>query len=71
MGGGISVESETGRGTQFRLDLPFEIGIEAALPEGRRELKDLRGLEVLVVGGVATNRLVLEGILGGWECGQR
>jgi two-component system, sensor histidine kinase and response regulator len=66
MGGGISVESETGRGTQFRLDLPFEIGIEAALPEGRRELKDLRGLDVLVVDDNATNRRILEGILRGW-----
>jgi PAS domain S-box-containing protein len=66
MGGGISVESETGRGTQFRLDLPFEIGIEAAAPEGRRELKDLRGLDVLVVDDNATNRRILEGILVSW-----
>jgi two-component system sensor histidine kinase/response regulator len=66
MGGGISVESEIGRGTQFRLDLPFEIGTEAALPGGRRELKDLRGLDVLVVDDNATNRRILEGILSGW-----
>jgi CheY-like chemotaxis protein len=66
MGGGISVESEMGRGTQFRLDLPFEIGIEAAVPGGRRELKDLRGLHVLVVDDNATNRRILEGILVGW-----
>jgi PAS domain S-box-containing protein len=66
MGGGISVESETGRGTQFRLELPFEIGIEAPVAEGRHELKDLRGLDVLVVDDNATNRRILEGILGGW-----
>ena len=66
MGGGISLESETGHGTQFRLELPFEIGIEAPVPEGRRELKDLRGLEVLVVDDNATNRRILKGILGGW-----
>jgi two-component system, sensor histidine kinase and response regulator len=66
MGGGISVESEIGRGTQFRLELPFEIGIEAAVPEGRPELKDLRGLEVLVVDDNATNRRILEGILAAW-----
>jgi two-component system sensor histidine kinase/response regulator len=66
MGGGIGVESETGHGTQFRLDLPFEIGIEAPVPEGRRELRDLRGLEVLVVDDNATNRRILQGILGGW-----
>ncbi|HXI98048.1 MAG TPA: response regulator [Gemmatimonadaceae bacterium] len=66
MGGGISLESEMGRGTQFRLDLPFEIGTEAVLPEGRRELKDLRGLRVLVVDDNATNRRILEGILSGW-----
>jgi two-component system, sensor histidine kinase and response regulator len=66
MGGGISVESEMGRGTQFRLELPFEIGIERGAPEGRRELKDLRGLDVLVVDDNATNRRILEGILSGW-----
>ena len=66
MGGGISLESETGHGTQFRLELPFEIGIAAPVAEGRRELKDLRGLEVLVVDDNATNRRILKGILGGW-----
>jgi two-component system, sensor histidine kinase and response regulator len=66
MGGGISVESETGRGTQFRLELPFKIGIEVAVPEGRRELNDLRGLAVLVVDDNATNRRILEGVLASW-----
>jgi two-component system sensor histidine kinase/response regulator len=66
MGGGISVESETGHGTQFQLNLPFEIGIEVPVPEGRRELRDLRGLEVLVVDDNATNRRILQGVLGGW-----
>ena len=66
MGGGISVESEVGHGTQFQVDLPFEIGVEVAAPEGHRELKDLHGLDVLVVDDNATNRRILEGILTGW-----
>ncbi len=66
MGGGISVESEVGHGTQFQVNLPFEIGVEVAAPEGRRELKDLHGLDVLVVDDNATNRRILEGILTGW-----
>jgi PAS domain S-box-containing protein len=66
MGGGISVESEPGKGTQFHVELPFEIGVEVAIPEGRRELKDLHGLEVLVVDDNATNRRILDGILTGW-----
>jgi len=66
MGGGISVESEVGHGTSFQVDLPFEIGVDVALAEGRRELSDLHGLDVLVVDDNATNRRILEGILTGW-----
>jgi CheY-like chemotaxis protein len=66
MGGTISVESEVGRGTQFHLSLPFELRAAAPVTPIRRELKDVRGLDVLVVDDNATNRRILEEILIGW-----
>jgi two-component system sensor histidine kinase/response regulator len=66
MGGTISVESEPGKGTQFHVTLPFEIRAEAPAQLPRRELKDLRGLDVLVVDDNATNRRILEEILTVW-----
>jgi two-component system, sensor histidine kinase and response regulator len=66
MGGSIRVESEPGNGTRFVVTLPFEIRAEAAAPPPRGELKDLCGLDVLVVDDNATNRRILEEILTGW-----
>jgi len=66
MGGTISMESEPGRGTQFHVTLPFEIRTEVVAPPVRGELKDLRGLQVLVVDDNATNRRILEDTLIVW-----
>ena len=66
MGGRISVESEPGHGTQFYVTLPFEIRTEIVTPTARRELKDLRGLQVLVVDDNATNRRILDETLTVW-----
>ena len=66
MGGTISVESEPGHGTKFHLSLPFELRAEAPVAPIRRELRDLQGLEVLVVDDNATNRRILEEILTAW-----
>ncbi len=66
MGGRITVESAPEQGTEFQVSLPFEIAVEIAQPASRRELKDLAGLDVLVVDDNATNRRILDGILTNW-----
>jgi CheY-like chemotaxis protein len=65
MGGTIRLESEPDRGTQVYVTLPFEIRAALAVtPHGG--LKDLVGLDVLVVDDNATNRRILEDILTVW-----
>ena len=66
MGGTIRIESEPDRGTQVYVSLPFEIRTALAVPTPHGELKDLRGLEVLVVDDNATNRRILDEILRSW-----
>jgi signal transduction histidine kinase/DNA-binding response OmpR family regulator len=66
MGGAIRIESELGRGTQVYVSLPFEIRGAVPVATPHRELKDLNGLEVLVVDDNATNRRILEEMLTVW-----
>jgi signal transduction histidine kinase/DNA-binding response OmpR family regulator len=66
MGGTIRIDSEPDRGTQVYVTLPFEIRNGLAVTTPRGELKDLRGLEVLVVDDNATNRRILNEILSTW-----
>jgi signal transduction histidine kinase/DNA-binding response OmpR family regulator len=66
MGGTIRIESEPGHGTQVYVTLPFEIRKALAAPTPHGDLKDLRGLEVLVVDDNATNRRILDEILRSW-----
>jgi PAS domain S-box-containing protein len=67
MGGRIGLESEPGRGSMFHFTARFGLhsGEEAAARVAPREL--LRGLPVLVVDDNATNRRILEELLGRWE----
>ena len=66
MGGSVSVESEVGRGSTFRVDAKFQLGDEAAVPR-QPTARDLRGVRVLVVDDNATNRRILEEILLRWK----
>ena len=66
MGGAIRIESEPDRGTQVYVTLPFEIRTAMAIPTPHGELKDVRGLDVLVVDDNATNRRILDEILRHW-----
>ena len=66
MGGAISVESEPGSGSNFTFDARLALDTEPTEPVARLEPPDLHGLRVLVVDDNATNRRVLEGMLGNW-----
>ena len=66
MGGGIRLDSEPGQGTRIHVTLPFAIQAAVQTPAVPRALKDLDGLDVLVVDDNATNRRILKEILTGW-----
>jgi CheY-like chemotaxis protein len=67
MGGAITVESAPGQGSIFRFTARFGLqpNVPAAVP--RPPLVELRGARVLIVDDKATNRLILEEWLRGWE----
>jgi PAS domain S-box-containing protein len=66
MGGGITVESEPGRGSLFRFTCRFGVQSSATL-QSRPSPVEFSGLRVLVVDDNATNRVILEQWLRSWE----
>lgn len=67
MGGGISVESVAGQGSTFFFTAQFGTQLPKPAAESLSRPIDLRGLKVLVVDDNATNRLILEEWLRGWQ----
>jgi two-component system, sensor histidine kinase and response regulator len=66
MGGTIRIESEPDRGTEVYVTLPFEIREALPMAPTNGGVKDLQGLDVLVVDDNATNRRILEEMLTAW-----
>jgi CheY-like chemotaxis protein len=67
MGGAITVESQPGRGSTFRFTARFGLPPHASGANPCPPPADLRGLRVLIVDDNATNRLILEEWLRGWQ----
>jgi two-component system sensor histidine kinase/response regulator len=67
MGGAITVESETGRGSTFAFRARFGLQQNPQVADNSGSPILLRGLRVLVVDNNATNRHILEERLRDWE----
>src|SRR6266478_1869316 len=68
MGGGISVESEPGRGSQFHFTVRVGIADTKVIEVGAIAPPEiLRAVRVLVVDDNRSNRRILEVMLGRWE----
>ena len=67
MSGEIGVTSSPGRGSTFRVTIPFEAGsVEASELEAFEPRADLQGVRVLVADDNATNRRVLLHLAESW-----
>ena len=67
MGGGISVESEPGKGSTFEFTVSVGIAVTEAIEDCEKRARvSLKGGSVLVVDDNPTNRRILEEMLLGW-----
>jgi signal transduction histidine kinase/DNA-binding response OmpR family regulator len=66
MGGQLRVESELGSGSTFYFTARFGVSAEPVQRRMPAESARLRGLPVLAVDDNATNRRILQGMLGHW-----
>ncbi|HEY3329582.1 MAG TPA: response regulator [Capsulimonadaceae bacterium] len=66
MGGAIELSSQPGGGSTFAFSVKLRTGILVSEATSSKEAINLRGLPVLVVDDNATNRRILEEILGNW-----
>ncbi len=66
MDGRIWVESQLGHGSTFHFDAHFGLAVGESAAAPRQQSTLLRGTKVLVVDDNATNRMILEEMLGNW-----
>ncbi len=66
MGGAISLESEPDQGSTFRFTARFGLSPDPSMATAGCVI-DLRGLRVLIVDDNATNRLILQEWMRGWQ----
>jgi CheY-like chemotaxis protein len=67
MGGKVWFESEVGRGSQFHFTVQMKALEGGAEPRVTIPAGQLRDVRALIVGDKATNRTILQGLLGRWE----
>ncbi|MDC0357888.1 response regulator [Oligoflexia bacterium] len=70
MQGEISIESEVGQGSVFRLEVPVAIYKDGPLTVFPEEVKKLKGRAVLIADGSASNRFILEELFNRFLCMQ-
>src|SRR5216683_2811805 len=66
MGGGISVESQAGRGSTFHFAARFGLQ-QRGMEKSPARLRTLTDLPILIVDDNATNRRILEEVLANWR----
>lgn len=64
MGGSLEIESELGRGSEFRAEIAFEVREAASRgEEDALDMPDLSGVRILIVEDVEINRMILSELL--------